>query len=256
MIRLKTILGACSSLLCLEASAQGFVSNNHDAAKMNQITVQEIGVGGLTPSLYYDIFHNGYQKTAARKNKLGFRTLAVVSAYQQVDVADSIEASLTKRSEIEILNMADREMDIAWIAEGSKINKKMEAFQTNINRIVPAGGTVSDKTRWTEYYNMFQTAIKETQDAYMPNAQRKRQYLAIYADIAKENEILLSFLVQLNSKRKTSTLLAARMERRNNVAAHATAAFGRWRDAGIRNVVNNQGGTDNGDSDDYNVKRE
>ena len=48
----------------LEVSAQSYVTYNHDDAKMNQITVQEIGAGGLTPAFYYDVFHRSYQKTA------------------------------------------------------------------------------------------------------------------------------------------------------------------------------------------------
>ena len=160
-------------MLCFNSSAQSYVTYNHDATKMNQITVQEIGVGGLTPALYYDVFHNSYQKSDARKNKLGFRSLAGVSSYQQVDVADSIKAYLTQRAEIEALNVADRQIDIAWLAEGDKITDKLTAFEANINRIVGAGGSLADKSRWEEYCNMYKTAIKVTQDAYMPNAQRK-----------------------------------------------------------------------------------
>lgn len=147
----RTALCLCGLTLCFNASAQGYVSYNHDAAKMNQITVQEIGAGGLTPAFYYDALHNSYQKSAAKKNKQFFRTMAGVSAYQQVDVADSIKASLTQRAEIEALNIADRQIDIAWLAEGNKINSKLSDFQANIDRIVSAGGSVSDKTRWTEY---------------------------------------------------------------------------------------------------------
>ena len=159
LISSRTALFLCGMSLCFCASAQSYVTYNHDAAKMNQITVQEIGAGGLTPAFYYDVFHNRYQKTAAQKNKQGFRTLAGVSAYQQVDIADSIKSSLTKRAEIEALNIADRQIDLAWLAEGSKINAKLSYFQANINRIVSAGGSVSDKTRWNEYYNMFLSAI-------------------------------------------------------------------------------------------------
>jgi len=155
LISSRTTLCLCAMSLCFSASAQSYVTYNHDAAKMNQITVQEIGAGGLTPAFYYDVFHNRYQKTAAQKNKQGFRTLAGVSAYQQVDIADSIKSSLTKRAEIEALNIADRQIDLAWLAEGSKINAKLSYFQANINRIVSVGGSVSDKTRWNEYYNMF-----------------------------------------------------------------------------------------------------
>ena len=86
----------CNAAL-FQSSAQSYVTYNHDATKMNQITVQEIGVGGLTPAFYYTLFHNSYQKSAASKNKLSFRTLAGVESYQQVDLADSIQASLTQR---------------------------------------------------------------------------------------------------------------------------------------------------------------
>ena len=34
----------------LEVEAQSYVTYNHDDAKMNQITVQETGAGGLTPA--------------------------------------------------------------------------------------------------------------------------------------------------------------------------------------------------------------
>lgn len=253
LISSRTALCLCGLTLCFNASAQGYVSYNHDAAKMNQITVQEIGSGGLTPAFYYDALHNSYQKTAAKKNKQFFRTMTGVSAYQQVDVADSIKASLTQRAEIEALNIADRQIDIAWLAEGTKINSKLSDFQANIDRIVSAGGSVSDKTRWTEYYK---TAIKEMQDAYMPNAQRKQQYLAIYDDITKQNETLISFLIQLSNKRKTSSLLAARLERRNNVASHASSAISRWREAGKKNIGNNSGGSETEDSEGNNIVRQ
>ena len=65
------------ALSTLEVGAQSFVTNNHDEAKMNQITVQETGKGGLTPAFYYDAFHRSYQHSAASKNKLTYRSLAV-----------------------------------------------------------------------------------------------------------------------------------------------------------------------------------
>ena len=58
LISSRTALCLCGLTLCFNASAQGYVSYNHDAAKMNQITVQEIGSGGLTPAFYYDALHN------------------------------------------------------------------------------------------------------------------------------------------------------------------------------------------------------
>ena len=228
----------------LQVNAQSYVTYNHDDAKMNQITVQETGAGGLTPAFYYDVFHNSYQKSAAAKNKLSFRYLAGVAAWQQIEDADSIEASLKKRAEIEALNVADRQIDIAWLAEGTKLTNKLDDFQSNINRIIGAGGTFNDKERWNNYYNIFQCAIKATQDAYMPNAQRKKEYLAIYSDICKENETLIKYLVQLNSKAKTAELLSATSTRQNHNGAIATAAHNRWRDASWRvSGGNGQGGS-------------
>lgn len=227
----------------LSVSAQS-VSYNHDAAKMNQITVQEIGSGGLTPSLYYDTFHRSYQRTAAAKNKLGFRTLAGVAAYQQITDAEQVDSALTKRAEIEALNIADRTvgaLDVAWLAEGDKLTGKMQDFQNNINRIVSAGGTLQEKERWTEYYNVYHAAIRATQDAYMPNAQRKKQYLNIYEDVSRQNETLTAYLIQLSSRRKTAELLSATNERTSSKASFVTQAHNRWREAAWKaNSRNNE----------------
>ena len=174
--------------------------------------------------------------------------MAGVAAWQQIEDADSIEASLKKRAEIEALNVADRQIDIAWLAEGTKLTNKLDDFQSNINRIIGAGGTFNDKERWNNDYNIFQCAIKATQDAYMPNAQRKKEYLAIYADICKENETLIKYLVQLNSKAKTAELLSASSTRQNHNGAIATAAHNRWRDASWRVSGGNGQGESSGSS--------
>ena len=243
-MKIKTLRTALCALLFgffFNSHAQSYVTYNHDDAKMNQITVQEIGAGGLTPAFYYDVFHNSYQKSAAAKNKLGFRTLAGVAAWQQIEDADSVETSMKKRAEIEALNIADRQIDIAWLAEGNKIESKLNDFQNNINRIVSAGGSFNDKERWTEYYNIFQTSIKETKDAYMPNAQRKKEHLAIYADICKQNETLIAYIVQINNRKKTEELLSATNNRTSHKSEFATAAYNRWRSSAWGNS-NNGGG--------------
>ncbi len=178
------------SLVGLSASAQ-YVTYNHDASKMNQMTVAEIGSGSLTPSLYYTLFHNGYRKTAAAKNKLGFRTTAGIAAYQQVDDATRLDSAMIKRAEIEALNIADRTggaLDATWASEGGKINSKMADFSRNIDRILQYGGSPGQQALWKEHFNVLKSAIKATQEAYMPNSQRKKQYLQIYADAARHNE--------------------------------------------------------------------
>ena len=117
------------------ANAQ-YVTYNHDSPKMNQITVEETGAGALKPELYYTLLHNKYKKTAAVKNKLTFRTAAGVASYQQVDEAEAIDSALTNRAKIEALNVADRQMDLAWLAEKDKVESQMRQFQKNIDRLL------------------------------------------------------------------------------------------------------------------------
>lgn len=258
MKKKKIFLSLLCGLTVHAVSAQG-VSYDHDASKMNQITVQEVGTGSLTPEIYYWMFHNSYRKSAAKKNKLTYRSTAGMACYQQVDDAEKLDSALVKRAEIEALNVADRTggaLDLAWGVEGDKITSKLETFENNIRRILQAGGTAVEQRYWQEQAAVFKSAIKATQDAYMPNAQRKQQYLAIYDDITKQNETLISFLIQLSNKRKTSSLLAARLERRNNVASHASSAISRWREAGKKNIGNNSGGSETDDSDDNNIVRQ
>jgi hypothetical protein len=237
MKQLKYIF-AMELLMPTLVSAQ-YVTYDHDDAKMNQITVAEIGSGSLTPSLYYDLLHKSYAKSAATKNKLSFRTAAAVALYKQVDNAEALDSALTKRAEIEALNVADRtggSLDVAWVAEGVKINSKLADYQQNIRRIMLMGGTAKEQAYWQEYYNVFVSAIKATQSAYMPNSQRKKQYLQIYADITNKNDMLIYYLVRLSNAKSTSKLLTSTYNKPDNKAVIVLAAMSRWREAGRMSV--------------------
>lgn len=228
------LLLAMGCFLYLPASAQS-VTYNHDSDKMNQFTVGEIGTGTLSPDYYYWLLHNSYRQTAATTNKLLYRTVTGAEGYAQVEMADSIRAAMEKRAKIEALNIADRSggaLDLAWMVEGDKITAKLESYKKNINRILGAGGNMDNQSRWNERYRMFSCAIRATQDAYMPNAERKKQYLAIYADICRDNEQLVGYLVQLNNASRTNALLSQQLYRMSPTARAATAALNRWREAG------------------------
>ena len=240
------------------ATAQAqYVTYNHDSPKQNQITVMETGAGSLTPELYYWALHNKYKKSAAAKNKLAFRTTAGINLYNQTDEAESIDSALVSRAKIEALNVADRQADIAWLAEGDKINGQMERMKRNIDRILPAGGTPEDRERWTEYYHVFQCAIDATRDAYMPNAQRKRQYLSIYADLTTQNETLLKYLVQLNTQSQTTALLAATNDRVVHKGSIISDAKSRWQEnmRGVRSSTGTDGDDANSGEGEESVNR-
>ena len=237
--------------IAVTGKAQSYVTYNHDSSKKNQITVMETGSGSLSPDLYYQLLHNSYKKSAASKNKLSYRTTAGIGAYNQVEYAEAIDSALTKRAEIEALNIADRQVDLAWKVEGSKINSKMNAFKSNIDRILPVGGSIGDKQRWTEYYHVYETAIKATKDAYMPNAKRKKMYLQIYADVAKQNETLVKQLVRMSNTSKTKELLAANGNYQTaNKRSIISSASSKWREAGMTVRNDTSSGDDNNGPDD------
>lgn len=227
------------------------VTYNHDSPKQNQITVMETGTGALSPELYYTLLHNKYKKSAASKNKLSFRTLAGVNLYNQTDEAEAIDSALVKRAEIEALNVADRQIDLAWLAEGDKINAQMERLQRNIDRIPLAGGTTDDRERWTEYYHVYQCAIDATKDAYMPNAQRKKEYLRIYEDVVRQNEILVGYLARRQNATVANGLLNATADRRLDKGGIVREARGRWNESrsAVRGAQSG-GETDTGDGDE------
>lgn len=235
--------------IAMTSKAQSGVTYNHDSSKKNQITVMEIGSGSLSPELYYQLLHSSYKKSAARKNKLGFRTTAGIGAYNQVEYAEAIDSALTKRAEIEALNMADRQIDLAWKVEGSKINSKMDVFKNNIDRILPVGGSISDKQRWTEYYHVYETAIKATQDAYMPNAKCKKN-LRRCGETERDT---CEATVQMSNANKTKELLAANGNYQTaNKRSVISSVSSKWREAGMAVRNNTSSGSNNGSNEDDN----
>ena len=225
----KTMLLTAAMLLpFLRAGAQ-YMTYNHDETKMNQVTVMETGAGSLTPTAFYSIVHNQYYKTAGSSNKLLYRTEAAVHSGAQVSLAKQIDTSLTKRAEIEMLNMADCQVDLAWQAEGQKIRARMESFRKNIDRIIEAGGTSVDMGPWMERYRLFETAVSAIRESYMPNAERKKQYQAIFQDIVAKNDVLISYIIAIEEREKTKSSLGSTLmlpRRNGEIAGEASL---RWK---------------------------
>lgn len=250
---MKWIFTTMLLVATIAANAQ-YVTYNHDSPKMNQITVEETGAGALKPELYYTLLHNKYKKTAAVKNKLTFRTAAGVASYQQVDEAEAIDSALTSRAKIEALNVADRQVDLAWLAERDKVEAEMRSFQKNIDRILITGGSPKEKERWNDYYHVYQCAIKATKDAYMPNAQRKKEYLQIYADVSRQNDVLVKYLVQLSNRNATKNLLSATDNRFINKGSITRNAINRWNESrsAVRGAQSDDGNGDNNENESVN----
>ena len=226
----RNILIILTLLLPFFHAGAQYVTYNHDETKMNQVTVMETGAGELTPALFYSVVHNKYYQTAAETNKLRYRSEAAAHGSVQVGISEQVDTSLAKRAEVEALNMADRQVDLAWQAEGPKIQSRLEAFNRNIERLSDVGGNAGDITLWQERYNLFQTAINAIRNSYMPNAERKKEYLAIYRDITERNNTLIAYIVTVDSRERTKDHLEATLERPNRNAEIAAQACGRWKE--------------------------
>ena len=227
---MKRILIILSLLLPLFSARAQYVTYNHDETKMYQVTVMETGVGNLTPRAFYSVVHNRYYQNAAETNKLRYRSEVAAHGSVQVGISETIDTSLTKRAEVEALNMADRQVDLAWQAEGPKIQSRLEAFNRNIERLSEAGGNAGDITLWQERYHLFQTAVSSIRNAYMPNAERKKQYLAIYDDIARKNETLIAYIVSVDARERAKERLAATVTLPHRNGEIASEASGRWKE--------------------------
>ena len=238
---MKWIFTTMLLVTTIAANAQ-YVTYNHDSPKMNQITVEETGAGALKPEPYYTLLHNKYKKTAAVKNKLTFRTAAGVASYQQVDEAEAIDSALTSRAKIEALNVADRQVDLAWLAEKDKVESQMRQFQKNIDRITMTGGSPKEKERWSDYYQVYQCAIKATRDAYMPNAQRKKEYLQIYADVSRQNDVLVKNLLSATESRPID---------KRSIISNAMSRWNESRSA-VRGSQNDDGNEDGNENESVN----
>ena len=229
---MKTYFFSILALLCsIESQAQS-MTYNHDASKQGQIQVMELGSGSLTPELYYTLTHNSYKNgaKAATSVKNTLRIATNTASLPQVEYADSIQADLEGRAKVEAANIADREIDLAWVAEGSKIERKLLNFKNNINAL--NGKAQSEEiTNWTELGQMYDFAIKTIRKAYMPNSERQKQYIAIYDEIVKSNDNLLLRVRYLTTKNQADHLLQAMSRFQHRVGENATAGYNRWRDA-------------------------
>ena len=127
-----------SMVLMLGIGSQSWAQTmtyNHDESKEEQIKVMELGSGALSPEWYYTLMHNSYKRGAknATSVKNTLRLAASTASLPQVEYADTIQADLESRAKIEAMNIADREVDVAWLTEGSKIEGKLQAFKTNVS---------------------------------------------------------------------------------------------------------------------------
>lgn len=231
MEKVKITLMILMVFLAINVHGQS-MTYNHDASKQAQIEVMELGAGELSPEIYYRTTHNSYRKGAKAqtsvKNQL--RIATNVSSLPQVEYADSIKENLESRAKEEAINVADREVDMAWLTEGNKITEKLMALKNNVTYL--NGKAKQDEIEsWNELGKMYDFAIKVTKKAYMPNSERQKQYIAILDEITASNDYLLLRIRYLTTKSKADKLVAALASFQHRVGENATASYNRWRNS-------------------------
>lgn len=206
----------------------------HEDYIMQQFNVMETGAGALTPRWYYNTFHKNYANSANIINKDLLRNRNKAKIQKEQILADTIKSDLSKRAKIETLNYADRlpgATDLAWITEKNKIERKMQIFIRNINKIVPYGGSAKDQQSWELVYDCLQQSINIIRESYLETGKRKKEYLAIYNEIVKRNVALTKNLMawscasdiqQINHSKTNISLLSSKITLAND-------ALSRWR---------------------------
>lgn len=220
--------------MALTANAQS-VTYTHDATKMNQFLMQETGTGHFvgTSEWYYDVAHRSYKNSLLVTNKSLYRTMGYEASYQQVDYADSIKSRLEDRAKEEAINIADRQLDVAWITEHSKIEKALSNYRNNLSLLSANGASSDEKEDWQQYANMYDFAISRTKNAYMANSERQKEYLTIYDDIVTRNNKLVKRLRYLKALRGSNEMMSATPNPRpSRVLQCANESYNKWREAG------------------------
>ena len=210
-----------------------------DPSKKAQIQVMELGLNTLQPQYYYQLLHNSYYKNAnsVTSVKESLRLQAGVGSNPQVAMADSIKEDLESRAKVEALNVTDRLTDVAWLTEGSKIEKKIATYRQNLLYLTGKAGQM-EIDNWRLMADCYEFSVKAIREAYLPNSERQRMYLNIYNEVSKGNDLLIARINYLTVMKKADALLSNISNFHHRVHETAPAAFNRWRDASVKAVSN------------------
>lgn len=213
----------------------------HDSTKENQFLMQEVGTGSfqLQSEWYYDAFHKDYKNNLLSTNKQLYRSAAYMETYMQVIYADSIRKRLESRAKQEEFNIADRQVDLAWTTEQSKIETALDRYNDNLNVLASCQIDSEEMEDWKMYPKIWDFALSRTSKAYMANSERQKEYLTIYSDITKKNYLLACRIRYLKSLSGSQDILSVMPGRQKRFTECAVTAYNRWREAAWTTKANN-----------------
>ena len=224
-------------------SAQGgsYVTENHDDCFMNQFTKSEIGTGSFKPEMWYKTmgqwFGIGGEYNNSESyldwaddmnaNKQAFREAQFKFDCDQYGYGKTVRDTLNSRIKIELLNYADRKVDIELEIEKKKLYEEKGFLDASIGEIRYYGGTEADVVNWQMKSAMAQEAIDLVHESYMPNSERKKSYISIYEDLREHNTVLNRLKLIWWNRRQVSKPVVNYAVRRDT--AIARRCLGRWK---------------------------
>lgn len=224
-----------------KSSGQSF-TYYHDDAVMKQFLMGEVGGSpAAVAQWYYNAFHSSYVKTAIYQPKLSFRTLELNSIVQQTPYSEKIDSMFVKRAEVEALNLADRQIDLAWQAEQSKIQGKFDEIDKALRQVMPSGGTSDEKDIYVERFNCLKCGLEAVKEEYLPNSERKQQFLDIYKDSQKLLNIINLSIYYNKTKKGRLVYENGQFTHKLNLGVIAASARERF-----NNIITNGGGSGSG----------
>lgn len=213
-------------LCCLPVSSQD-ATYIHDDIKCNQITAMEQGFGSLDDFWHWSL-HNSYSKDATASNKMLFRGTAMEANKLQVEKSDSIKSDFKDRAVVEGKNLIDRNLDIVWQTERSRLESSLLKFKKNYDNFCFYGPSTDEREYWKEKYDRFDWAINVIRKGYMPNSERKKAYVQLKEDIDAANKKLVACSYVLYVKGEIARMNVNRKPRLRTVEVIAKKSQNDW----------------------------
>lgn len=226
----KCLIIIYASMCVLTTYAQG-KTFNHDASFLQQFLVTEGFGGKLTPAMWYELFHNDYSHWALSTGKSIYRSDFMREIDKEEGYSEKIDSAMFKRAEQEVIYMVDRTasiVDIAWQAEGAKVEAKLKQFDDAINSLSSYGVPYREIESFRTQYNCITFGLNEVRKAYMPTSKRREQYIAIQEDLTIKTKKAYDFLFYYDSLRKINRMSEGQRVGRAKIASIASSVRERW----------------------------
>lgn len=224
-------------LNCLSAICQIVTGSPiSDNLKRNQIYVMEMGAGTLDDPYY--LLHNSYKKTAHETSKSKYRAEnAFISSPSQVGYADTIKTKLQYMADTAAIYIANCKLKTSWAAEQNRFASIRQEINNNLSYFSEFGGNINDYQSWQDQYEQLNYALNVANSGFIPDIERKKQYMKIYDEYVSLNRNLRMATLQTYFQRhgRYSTNLAG-LSKHVKDSMVISQSHSRWVDAAVHVV--------------------